>query len=296
MRCDCVHGVVPVLCLVSGPLRSPCIASQKTTIPGSPFFPSVAFRSDQCCVAIAAYLATAAGAILLRSNSRPVCVVKCVAAPAGPVTFCHGLRAEESLARAPFMALNMVMSGGEFVRIARAHSKRTSWWCLANGSSQCDTRHAANLSGTEVPNGTLPKDLAAANRSLCKSVAVTPVAAELQRACAVGLPVWILATKAPVCSNRWTLCDLLNASKNRLRCVVVVRLLPPVSVPRFRTAVFLGIWCGNSASEIRLAAVLEDATKAVFVVASGRSNSISPAMSCRAAPAMPQSHCRWLGC
>ena len=72
LRCVFVHGVEIVLCLGSGPFRSPCIASQKITIPGSPFFPSVAFRSDQCCVALAAYLAIAAGAILSRLNSRPV--------------------------------------------------------------------------------------------------------------------------------------------------------------------------------------------------------------------------------
>ena len=137
-------------------------------------------------------------------------------APAGPVTFCHGLRAAESLSSDPFMALTKVMSGGDFVRMAKAHSKRTSWWCLAQGSSQCATRHAANLSGTEVPCGTLPNDLAAAKRSLCSCVEETPVAAELQRACADGLPVWILATNAPVCNNRWTLYDLLKASRNRL--------------------------------------------------------------------------------
>ena len=185
----------------------------------------------------------------------------------------------ESFARAPFIALNMVMSAGERVRIARAHSKSTSWWCLAKGSSQCDTLHAANLSGTDVPNGTLPKDLAAANLSLCNCVAVTPVDAELQRACAVGLPAWIRATYAPVCRSRCTLCDRLSASKHRLRCVVMVRLLPPVSVPRLRTAVFLGIWCGSSASASRFAAVADEAMKAVFVVDSGRSRATSPAMS-----------------
>ena len=72
LRCVFVHGVEIVLCLGSGPCRSPCIASQKTTIPGSPFFPSVALRSAQCCVALAAYLAIAASAILSRLNSRPV--------------------------------------------------------------------------------------------------------------------------------------------------------------------------------------------------------------------------------
>ena len=178
------------------------MASQKIMMPGSPFFPSVALRSDQCCVALAAYLATAAGAIWLKSNSKPVCVVNCVAvcgvqpilastmsrAAAGPVTFCQGLRAVESLASAPFIALYKVIRAGERVRIARAHSRSTSWWCLAKGSSQCDTRHAANLSGTDVPNGTLPNDLAAANLSFCSCVAVTPIDAELQSACAVGLP------------------------------------------------------------------------------------------------------------
>ena len=69
-------------------------------------------------------------------------------------------------------------------------------------------------------------------------------------------------------------------------CVAVVRLLPPVSVPRLRTACFLEILCGSRASVIRLAAAFEDAMNAVFVVDSGSSNSVSPAMICLAAPAM----------
>ena len=36
LRCVCVHGEVPALCLLRGPLRSPCIASQKIMMPGSP--------------------------------------------------------------------------------------------------------------------------------------------------------------------------------------------------------------------------------------------------------------------
>ena len=206
-------------------------------------------------------------------------------APAGPVTFCQGLRAAVSLSRDPFMAWTKVMSCGDFVLIANAHSKMTSWWCLVQGSSQCATRQAASLSGTEVSCGTLPKDLAAARRSLASCVAEIPVAAELQRACADGLPVWILATKAPVCSNRWTLYDLLKASRNRLLCVAVVRFAP-VSVPRFLTACLLAILCGSRASLIRLATALEDAMNAVFGVDRGSSNSNSPAMICLAAPVM----------
>ena len=66
----------------------------------------------------------------------------------------------------------------------------------------------------------------------------------------------------------------------------MVRLLPPVSVPRFLTACFLEILCGSRASLIRLAAVFEDAMNAVFGVDRGSSNPMSPAMICFAAPAM----------
>ena len=63
-------------------------------------------------------------------------------------------------------------------------------------------------------------------------------------------------------------------------CVVVVLLVPPpVSVPKLRTEVFLGIMSGQSACVISFAAVLEDAMKAVFVAESGRSSATKPAVS-----------------
>ena len=140
LRCDCVHAKVPASFLLRGPLRSPCNASQNTTRPGSPSFPSVALISDQCNVALAAYLATAAGAMYLRLSLKPVCVVSWMAvcgvqpslartmnsAPAGPETFCQGLSATDSLASAPRMELCRVQSSGDRVRTAMAHSKSTS--------------------------------------------------------------------------------------------------------------------------------------------------------------------------
>ena len=140
LRCDLVHAMVPASFLLRGPLRSPCNASQNTVMPGSPSLPSVALTSDQCSVALAANLATAAGAMCLRLSCSPECVVNCTAecgvqpsldrtmssVPAGPATLCQGLSAADSLASAPCMALCRVRSSGDRVRTAMAHSKNTS--------------------------------------------------------------------------------------------------------------------------------------------------------------------------
>ena len=138
-----------------------------------------------------------------------------------------------------------------------------------------------------MPSGTLPCDLAAASLSFCSCPGVIPIAAELQRAWAVGLLAWSLPTWAPVARSCFTLTDLLNASASLLLCVAEDLLAPPpASVPRLRRVVFLGIWSGQRALMICFATSLEDAMNAVFFAESCRSSAFKPVVSCWVAPAM----------
>ena len=119
LRWVLVQLVVPASHLCSGPLNSGCKASQKTGMPGSPNFPCVALMSHKCSVALAASLATAAGAMYLKLGLKQVCVVNWMAEcgvqrsfastmsnnPAGPTTLCHGLSAADSLLRKPLKAV-----------------------------------------------------------------------------------------------------------------------------------------------------------------------------------------------
>ena len=119
LRCDVVQLTVSVLHLCSGPLSSGCKASQKIGMPGSPDLSCVAWTSDQCNVALAANLATAAGAMYLRLILRPVCVVNWMAecgvhlnlastinsTPAGPTTFVQGFSVVDNLLSAPLRAV-----------------------------------------------------------------------------------------------------------------------------------------------------------------------------------------------
>ena len=88
-------------------------------MPGSPNLPSVALMSDQCSVALAASLATAAGAMRLRLKLKPVCVVIWLAecgvqrilartmgrVLAGPTTSRHGFIEADSLLSEPRKAV-----------------------------------------------------------------------------------------------------------------------------------------------------------------------------------------------
>ena len=110
-------GLGPSCCtsiaLVQGALEQRLQGFPIEGMPGSQSFPSVALISDQYSVALAANLATAAGAMYLKLSLKPVCVVIWMAeygvqrslastmssAPAGPTTFCHGLSDADNLLR-----------------------------------------------------------------------------------------------------------------------------------------------------------------------------------------------------
>ena len=117
LRCVVVQLIELHLC--SGPLSSGCKASQEIGMPGSPDLSCVAWTSDQCNVALAANLATAAGAMYLKLSLRPVCVVSWMAecgvqrslestinsTPAGPTTLVQGLSAVDNLLSATLRAV-----------------------------------------------------------------------------------------------------------------------------------------------------------------------------------------------